>query len=466
MNAATAPSTRTAAGLKTKFTPVTRSFLRSQIDPKLGWFLMMLEDLSMDRTMGFDDYLGNRLRRRSPAHLRFRRHHRPVVATGRERGSTGGALPQARADRQGGTHRVYLAPTAHRSARRHTGHLGPGPGPARGRRRRAQGASPHHSDTCGGPLHLPQICGCTYRRFAGAPTADLRGIPGGATNGARACSGRRQHGKHDDDTGRVVVVFQFISDSDPRPGKARSRRDHWSSRHGTDSGRRCIHSCRARKSAGCLRAAGRAGDRPGPPEHRDRPHDRPVGALQAAPNWSAAKARDFILGLVRLFHCPLWWVYNAIEQAHQRRDPARGKKAVEKAVYVRNTVERWTKGDGDPGEEPPLGKTSGLDSPARASPSRRNEARQVLDALRGSGLDIEAKRVYCQDTSQTSWSYALKGDRSQLAAEPESEIGGPETGDSGAGPSGNGGPSWPVNRTGEGCGLRPGPPVAIPSPPW
>ena len=135
-----------------------------------------------------------------------------------------------------------------------------------------------------------------------------------------------------------------------------------------------------------------------------------------APNWSGAKARDFILGLVRLFHCPLWWVYNAIEQAHQRRDPARGKKAVEKAVYVRNTVERWTKGDGDPGEEPPLVKTSGPDSTARASPSRRNEARQVLDALRGSGLDIEAKRVYCQDTSQTSWSYAVKGDRSQLAA--------------------------------------------------
>ena len=58
MNAATAPSPRTATGLKPKFTPVTRSFLRSQIDPKLGWFLMMLEDLAMDRTTGFADTWG------------------------------------------------------------------------------------------------------------------------------------------------------------------------------------------------------------------------------------------------------------------------------------------------------------------------------------------------------------------------------------------------------------------------
>ena len=56
------------------------------------------------------------------------------------------------------------------------------------------------------------------------------------------------------------------------------------------------------------------------------------------------------------------------------------------------------------------------DPRTRASPWRRNEARQVLDAVRGWGLDIEARRSFCQDTSQTSWSYAVKGDWSQVDA--------------------------------------------------
>ena len=135
-----------------------------------------------------------------------------------------------------------------------------------------------------------------------------------------------------------------------------------------------------------------------------------------APNWSAEMARTYILGLVRFFGCPLWWVYNAIEQGHQRREPARSRKAVEKAAYVRNTVANWIKGDGDPGEEPCIGKKPGPDGTARASPSRKDEARQVLEALRGCGLDVEAHRGYCQDTSQTSWSYTKQGDWSQLDA--------------------------------------------------
>ena len=59
----------------------------------------------------------------------------------------------------------------------------------------------------------------------------------------------------------------------------------------------------------------------------------------------------------------------------------------------------------------------------RASPSRLNEARQVLDAVRGCGLDIEAQRHFCQDTSQTTWSYVKsQGDWSQVDASLERKL--------------------------------------------
>ena len=166
MNAATAPSTRTAAGLKTKFTPVTRTFLRSQIDPKLGWFLMMLEDLAMDRTIGFDDSWG----------IVYDADLRPTFGSD---DTIGRLWAQAEnEDQPGGPYLKRIrTPKGARIGfiwlRRPTDR--PVATPATlaqaqaqleaavaGRRGRAR------------TIPIPSEDPCTYRRFAGAPTADLR----------------------------------------------------------------------------------------------------------------------------------------------------------------------------------------------------------------------------------------------------------------------------------------------------
>jgi hypothetical protein len=57
-HAATAHSTRHALGPGKKFVATRRDFIRSDINPKLAWFLIQLEDRAMDRTRGFDDPWG------------------------------------------------------------------------------------------------------------------------------------------------------------------------------------------------------------------------------------------------------------------------------------------------------------------------------------------------------------------------------------------------------------------------
>ena len=167
MNAATVPSTRPATGLKPKFTPVTRTFLRSQIDPKLGWFLMMLEDLSMDRTTGFDDTWG----------IVYDADLRPTFGSD---DTIGRLWAQAEnEDQPGGPYlkRIRTAKGARIGfiwLRRPTDR--PVATPATfaqaqaqleaavaGRRGRAR------------TIPIPSEDPGTYRRFAGAPTADLRG---------------------------------------------------------------------------------------------------------------------------------------------------------------------------------------------------------------------------------------------------------------------------------------------------
>jgi hypothetical protein len=56
--AARAQSPRHALGPCKKFVATRRDFIRSEIDPKLAWFLIVLEDQAMDRTRGFDDPWG------------------------------------------------------------------------------------------------------------------------------------------------------------------------------------------------------------------------------------------------------------------------------------------------------------------------------------------------------------------------------------------------------------------------
>jgi hypothetical protein len=418
MNAATAPSTRHTAGLKPKFTPVTRSFLRSQTDPKLGWFLMMLEDLSMERTTGFDDTWG----------IVYDADLRPTFGSD---DTIGRLWKQAEDDDQPGgpylkrvrnangarigfiwlrrpTDRPVATPATFAQAQAEL------VAAVAGRRGRAR------------TIPIPSEDPCTYRRFAGAPTADLRvHLPQICGGSAGAPYSNRARSLEEENTEKTTTTRAKSSSSSFNPSPQNQDQEPERPVSVLPLGPVASPPIPAA-------AASNHVEPESPPVASELPANLAIDqallsitivrmiALTAnfkhAPNWSAEKARNFILGLVKFFRCPLWWVHNAIEQAHQRRDAARGKKAVEKAAYVRNILEHWTKGDGDPGEDPTLGKTSGQDSTARASPSRKNEARQVLAALRGCGLDIEAHRGYCEDTSQASWSYTKKGDWSNLDA--------------------------------------------------
>jgi hypothetical protein len=96
---------------------------------------------------------------------------------------------------------------------------------------------------------------------------------------------------------------------------------------------------------------------------------------------------------------------------------------VEDWGYVWRTLENFQdQGGPSPKILAALQGQLGSENP-RASPSRLNEARQVLDAVRVCGLDIEAQRHFCQDTSQTTWSYAKsQGDWSQVDASLERKL--------------------------------------------
>src|SRR5262249_20045687 len=153
-------------GLKTKFTPVTRSFLRSQIDPKLGWFLMTLEDLSMDRTMGFDDSWG----------IVYDADLRPTFGSD---DTIGRLWRQAEdEDQPGGPYlkRIRTAKGARIGfiwLRRPTDR--PVATPATFARAQAElEAAVAGCRDRARTLPIPSEDPCTYRRFAGAPTADLR----------------------------------------------------------------------------------------------------------------------------------------------------------------------------------------------------------------------------------------------------------------------------------------------------
>jgi hypothetical protein len=101
----------------------------------------------------------------------------------------------------------------------------------------------------------------------------------------------------------------------------------------------------------------------------------------------------------------LTWVLAALYIARKRGNPAKGRKAAEDWGYVWRTLENFQKQGGpSPKILAALEGQRGCEIP-RASPSRTNEARQVLEAIRNCGLDIIATRCITQDTSEPSWSY-------------------------------------------------------------
>jgi hypothetical protein len=74
--------------------------------------------------------------------------------------------------------------------------------------------------------------------------------------------------------------------------------------------------------------------------------------FKLGPNWTPEQARRAILGLVKFFGCPLWWINNALDQAERRPRAKLGNKAVESWGFIRQTVANWTQGDGMPGSPP------------------------------------------------------------------------------------------------------------------
>ena len=380
MNAATAPSTRTAAGLKTKFTPVTgRTFLRSQIDPKLGWFLMLLEDLSMDRTTGFDDTWG----------IVYDADLRPTFGSddtiGRlwkqaedEDQPWGPYLKRIRTTKGARIGFIWLrrptdrpvatpATFAQAQAQLETA--------VAGRRERAR------------TIPMPAEDPCTYRRFADAPTADLRvHLPQICGESEAAPLGERARGLNSENTEKTTTTRAELSSSSLNPSPQNQDQE-----------------------------------RPNQAEPIRPVASEPVPAVDAStlvPNEDPAAVAEAVRQAEALFGpgmlklvCraivmfTLTWVLAALHVARKRFNPAKSRKAVEDWGYVWRTLENFQKQGGpSPKILAALEGQQGSETP-RASPSRRNEARQVLDAIRNCGLDIIATRRITQETGEPTWSY-------------------------------------------------------------
>jgi hypothetical protein len=87
-------------------------------------------------------------------------------------------------------------------------------------------------------------------------------------------------------------------------------------------------------------------------------------------NWTTQQARGAILGLLRVFGCPLWWVSNALDQAERHPRAKVGNKPVESWGFIRQTVSNWTQGDGTPGSPPGWKPAAPPGMPCPGDPSR------------------------------------------------------------------------------------------------
>jgi hypothetical protein len=79
-------------------------------------------------------------------------------------------------------------------------------------------------------------------------------------------------------------------------------------------------------------------------------------------SWTSQQAREAILGLLRSFGCPLWWIVRALDQAERRPCAKLGNKPVESWGFIRQTVSNWSRGDGTPGS-PPVSKSGAPPGP-------------------------------------------------------------------------------------------------------
>ena len=97
-------------------------------------------------------------------------------------------------------------------------------------------------------------------------------------------------------------------------------------------------------------------------------------------SWTSQQAREAILGLLRSFGCPLWWIVRALDHAERHPGAKLGNKPVESWGFVRQTVSNWSRGDGTPGSPPgpksgappcppcPGAVSSGEGNPSRSPP--------------------------------------------------------------------------------------------------
>ena len=391
MNAATAPSTRTAAGLKTKFTPVTRTFLRSQIDPKLGWFLMLLEDLSMDRTTGFDDTWG----------IVYDADLRPTFGSDDTIGRLW-ALAENE-DQPGGPYlkRIRTAKGARIGfiwLRRPTDR--PVATPATFAQAQAQlEAAVASRRGRARTIPMPSEDPCTYRRFAAAPTADLRlhlpQICGGSEAAPLEEHARGLNSENTEKTTTTQTELSSLSLNPSTQNQDPERPD------------------RAEPISPVASPPVPAAD-----ASTLVPNEDPAAVAEAVRQAEALFGSGMLKLVCRaILTFNLAWVLAALHVARKRFNPAKSRKAVEDWGYVWRTLENFQKQGGpSPKILAALEGQRGCETP-RASPSRRTEARQVLAAIRNCGLDIIATRRTTQDTGEPSWSYETSpGAWSQLDA--------------------------------------------------
>ena len=122
-------------------------------------------------------------------------------------------------------------------------------------------------------------------------------------------------------------------------------------------------------------------------------------------NWTSQQAREAILGLLRVFGCPLWWIVRALDHAERHPGVKLGNKPVEGWGFIRQTVSNWSRGDGTPGSPPvsksgappgppcPAGVSSGEGNPSRSPPRPAAgvfEAELSSDELREQIAELEA----------------------------------------------------------------------------
>ena len=115
-------------------------------------------------------------------------------------------------------------------------------------------------------------------------------------------------------------------------------------------------------------------------------------------NWTTQQARDAILGLLRVFGCPLWWISNTLDQAERHPRAKVGNKPVESWGFIRQTVANWACGDGTPGSPPGSKPAAPPGLPCSGGPSRdgkpsRPPPRSSMEAIEKELCELSADEL-------------------------------------------------------------------------